>query len=131
MLGLARDLDRAVEEQRRVGVEARRLEGVERQVGTVGRQRHVGEAAAVLQPFAALGIERRVLDDAQDLEIVGVEDHQVVGRAELGVEAPRLDLEAEPLVLRLGRIDAVDHDHDMVEALHCALHPHEVSAAPC
>ena len=42
VLGLARDLDRAVEEQRRIGLQARRLEGVEGQVGAVGRQRHVG-----------------------------------------------------------------------------------------
>ncbi len=132
MLGLARDLDGTIEEQRRIGLQARRLEGVEGNVGAVGGERHVGEPAALLEPLAPLGVERGVLDDAQDLEIILVEDHQVVGGAELLVEAARLHLEAELPVSRLGGIDAVDHDHDVVESLgrrvSCRLPPHHVDA---
>src|SRR5690242_14519861 len=90
--------------------------------GTVGRQRHVGEAAAALQPLAPLGIELRVFDDAQNFEIVVVEDHQVIGGAELLVETTRLNLEPQPLVGGLRRINAVDHDHHMIKALHCPFH---------
>ena len=38
------------------------------------------------------------------------------------MKAARLDLEAEPPVGSLGRVDAVDHDHHMVESLHRTLH---------
>jgi len=38
------------------------------------------------------------------------------------VKAARLDLEAEPPVGSLGRVDAIDHDHHMVESLHRTLH---------
>ena len=46
----------------------------------------------------------------------------MVGRTQLLVEAARLDLEAELAVGRLGRVDAIDHDHDMVESRHRTLH---------
>ena len=122
VLGLARDLDGTVEEQRRIGLEPCFPESIEGKVRAIGGERHVGETAAVLQPGAALGVELGVLDDAQDLEIILVEDHQVIGGAELPVEAARLDLETEAPVGRLRRIDAVDHDHDVIEALHRARH---------
>ena len=122
MLHLARDLDSAVEEQRCVGLQARLPEGLEGEVRTIGGQSHVGEAAAILQPLAALGIEFGVLDDPQDLEIVLVENHQVVGRAELPVEAAWLNLEPEAAVGGLRGVDAVDHDHDVVEPFHRAFH---------
>src|SRR5262249_49128015 len=121
VLGPVRDFDRAIESERRLRIEPSRLEGLEGSVGAVGGERHVGEPAALLQPFAPLGVERRVLDDAQDLEIILVEDHQMVGSAELLVEAARLHLEAEPLVGALSRVDAIDHDHHMIEPLHRAL----------
>ena len=54
----------------------------------------------------------------------------MVGRAELLVEAARLHLEAELAVGRFGRIDAVDHDHDMVEPS-CTARFMPASAAPC
>ena len=119
---LAVDLDGAIEGERCVRIEAGRLEGLVGEIGAIGRQRHVGEPAARLQPLPPFGVEFGVLDDAQDLEIVGVEDHEVIGRTELLVKAARLDLKAEPGIGRLGGIDAVDHHHDMVEALDGARH---------
>src|SRR5258708_16625913 len=107
MVGSARGRDGTMESAGRVGIEAGGLEGLERDVGAVGRQGHVGEPAALLQPVAALGTEGRILDDAQNLEIVSVENHEMVGSAELLLEDARLDLEAEPLLGTLGSIDAI------------------------
>src|SRR5216683_3104823 len=50
----ALDLDRAIEKKRRIGLQTRRLEGVDGKVGAVGRQRDIGQAAAVLEPLPPL-----------------------------------------------------------------------------
>ena len=47
VLGPAVDLDRAVEGERRIRIQARGLERLVGKIGTVGRERHVGETAAV------------------------------------------------------------------------------------